>query len=70
MVGLGLEISAAEEPGGAELCSFAPADWSALPESGPIAPLSTLLALAAPEAGGAELCSRAPPEVSALPDGG
>jgi hypothetical protein len=26
----GLAVSAADEPGGAELCSFAPADWSAL----------------------------------------
>ena len=24
-------VSAADEPGGAELCSLAPADWSALP---------------------------------------
>ena len=69
-VGLGLEVSAADEPSGAELCSFAPVDWSALPEEGAIASLSTLLALAAPVAGGAELCSAAPPEVSALPDDG
>jgi hypothetical protein len=49
---------------------LAPVDWSAPPEEGAIASLSTLLALAAPEAGGAELCSAAPPEVSALPDDG
>ena len=66
-VGLGLDVSAADEPSGAALCSFAPVDWSALPEGGSIA---LLLALAAPEAGGAEVCSAAPPEVSALPDDG
>jgi hypothetical protein len=69
-VGFGLDVSAADEPSGAELCSFAPVDWSALPEDGSIAPLSILLALAAPEEGGAELCSAAPPDVSALPDDG
>jgi hypothetical protein len=65
-----LDESAADEPSGAELCSLAPVDWSALPEDGSIAFLSTVLALAAPEDGGAELCSAAPPEVSALPDDG
>jgi hypothetical protein len=65
-----LDVSAADEPSGAELCSFAPVDWSALPEDGFIASLSILLALAAPEDGGAELCSAAPPDVSALPDDG
>src|SRR5262245_19250786 len=69
-VGLGLEVSDADEPGGAELCSLAPADWSALPDSGVIASSLGLVALAAPDDGGAELRSAAPPEVSALPDGG
>jgi hypothetical protein len=67
-VGFGLLVAAAEA-GGAELCSFAPADWSAWPLPGFIgwfiAP-----SLAAPEFGDAELCSAAPPEVSALPDCG
>ncbi|HMK40814.1 MAG TPA: hypothetical protein VK451_04580 [Methyloceanibacter sp.] len=61
-------LVAAAESGGAELCSFAPRDWSAwlLPEfiDWFVAPL------AAPEFGDAELCSAAPPDVSALPDCG
>ena len=61
MVGLGFDVSAADEPGGAELCSFAPPDVSEL------WPSVDFLALAAPEDGGAELCSAAPPEVSAEP---
>ena len=65
-----MEVSDADEPGGAELCSLAPADWSGLPDSGVIASSLGLVALAAPDDGGAELRSAAPPEVSALPDGG
>ena len=65
-----MDVSDADEPGGAELCSLAPVDWSAVPEAGAIASLSTLLALAAPEDGGAELCSAAPLDVSAPPDDG
>jgi hypothetical protein len=68
IVGLGLEVSAADESGGAELCSLAPVDWSALPEDGAIAFSSGVVALAAPDDGGAELCSLAPPELSALPE--
>jgi hypothetical protein len=37
MVGLGLDVSEADEPGGDELCSLAPADSSALPEEGSMA---------------------------------
>ena len=52
---------AAAEPGGAELCSFAPLDVS------PLAPVEDLfdMSLSAGEPGGAELCSFAPLEVSA-----
>jgi len=60
MVGLGLEGSDADEPGGAELCSFAPCEVSMLPDEGFISPIG-LASLAAPDAGGAELCSLAPP---------
>src|SRR4029078_7580382 len=59
MVGLGLEGSDADDPGGAELCSFAPWEVSMLPDEGFISPLG-LASLAAPDAGGAELCSLAP----------
>src|SRR6476620_9902410 len=59
MVGLGLEGSDADDPGGAELCSFAPWDVSMLPDEGFISPIG-LASLAAPDAGGAELCSLAP----------
>ena len=59
MVGLGLEGSDADDPGGAELCSFAPWEVSMLPDEGFISPIG-LASLAAPDAGGAELCSLAP----------
>jgi hypothetical protein len=68
-VGLGLEGSAAEEDGGAELCSAAPPDVSALPDDGFVASTG-FASLAAPDDGGAELCSLAPVDVSAPPDGG
>ena len=64
MVGLGFDVSAADEPSGAELCSFAPLDSSEL------WPSADFWALAAPEDGGAELCSAAPLEVSAEPVSG
>jgi hypothetical protein len=54
--------SAAEEFGGAELCSLAPFDWSAL-LSGKVACEDFRLF----EDGFAELCSAVPPDVSALP---
>jgi hypothetical protein len=59
-VGLPLEVLAAEESGGAELCSFAPLDVS------PLAPSEDLVerSFSAGEPGGAELCSFAPLEVS------
>ena len=59
MVGLGLDGSDADEPGGAELCSFAPWEVSMLPDEGFISPIG-FVSLAAPDAGGAELCSLAP----------
>ena len=59
MVGLGLEGSDADDPGGAELCSFAPWEVSMLPDEGFISPIG-FASLAAPDAGGAELCSLAP----------
>src|SRR6476660_2931687 len=59
MVGLCLEGSDADDPGGAELCSFAPWEVSMLPDEGFISPIG-LASLAAPDAGGAELCSLAP----------
>ena len=59
IAGLGLEGSDADEPGGAELCSFAPWEVSMLPDEGFISPIG-LASLAAPDAGGAELCSLAP----------
>jgi hypothetical protein len=63
MVGFGFDLSAAEEPSGAELCSLAPPDvsddWAAFEAS--------WSADAAPDAGGAELRSWAPPDVSAVP---
>jgi hypothetical protein len=51
---------AAVDPGGAELCSFAPLDVS------PLAPVEDLVerSLSAGDPGGAELCSFAPLEVS------
>src|SRR6476660_5184400 len=59
MAGLGLDGSDADEPGGAELCSFAPWEVSMLPDEGFISPIG-FASLAAPDAGGAELCSLAP----------
>jgi hypothetical protein len=59
MVGLGLEVSDADDPGGAELCSFAPWEVSMLPDEGFMSPMG-FASLAAPDAGGAELCSLAP----------
>ena len=59
-VGLGLEGSAAEEPGGAELCSFAPVDLSLLVP----ADVSFDMSLSAADPAGAELCSLAPVDVS------
>jgi hypothetical protein len=67
-VGLGLDGSAAEDSGGAELCSLAPPDVSAVPAEGFMASAG-FASLAAPDEGGAELCSLAPVEVSAPPDG-
>src|SRR5687768_15401136 len=64
--GFDFDLSAAEEPSGAELCSFAPVEGSALVTL----PSAGLSACAAPEDGGAELCCAAPLEVSALPDSG
>ena len=58
----------ADDPGGAELCSLAPVDWSA--SLAGMALLSAEFVLPAAEFGPAELCSAAPPDVSALPDGG
>jgi hypothetical protein len=51
---------AAADPGGVELCSFAPLEVS------PLAPVEDLFerSLSAGEPGGAELCSFAPVEVS------
>jgi hypothetical protein len=68
IVGLGLDGSAAEDSGGAELCSLAPPDVSAVPDEGFMASAG-FASLAAPDEGGAELCSLAPVEVSAPPDG-
>ena len=62
-MGFGFDLSAAEEPSGAELCSFAPVDESedcALDDA-------SWSAEAAPEEGAAELRSCAPPDVSAEP---
>jgi hypothetical protein len=64
-VGLGLDGFAAEDSGGAELCSLAPPEVSV-----PAAELLIEFVVAAPEEGGAELCSFAPPDVSAPPEGG
>jgi hypothetical protein len=64
-VGLGLAGFAAEDSGGAELCSLAPPEVSA-----PAGEVVIEFVAAAPEEGGAELCSFAPPEVSAPPEGG
>ena len=58
----------ADDPGGAELCSLAPVDWSA--SLAGMALFSAEFVLPAAEFGPAELCSAAPPDVSALPDGG
>jgi len=66
---LGLEGSSAEEAGGAELCSAAPPDVSALPDEGfGVSP--GVASFADPDDGGAELCSLAPVDVSAPPVGG
>lgn len=54
-------LSAAADPGGAELCSFAPVDVSLLCPSDDPADMSC----SAPDPLGAELCSFAPEEVSA-----
>jgi len=59
MVGLGFDVSDADDPGGAELCSFAPWEVSMLPDEGFISPIG-FMSLAAADAGGAELCSLAP----------
>jgi len=67
-VGFGLEGSAAEDSGGAELCSLAPPEVSAEPDDGFMASAG-FASLAAPDEGGAELCSLAPVDVSAPPDG-
>ena len=67
-LGLALDVLAADDPGGAELCSLAPVDWSASLAGMPL--LSAESVLPAAEFGPAELCSAAPPDVSALPDGG
>jgi hypothetical protein len=48
MVGLGFDVSDADEPSGAELCSFAPPDVSQL------WPSVDFWALAAPDDGGAQ----------------
>src|SRR5688500_20017996 len=64
--GFGFDESAAEEPSGAELCSLAPVEGSALVTL----PSAGLSAAAAPEDGGAELCCAAPLELSALPESG
>jgi hypothetical protein len=66
MVGLGLDGSDADDPGGAELCSFAPWEVSMLPDEGFISPIG-FVSLAAPDAGGAELCSLAPVDWSGAP---
>jgi hypothetical protein len=66
VVGLGLDLSSADDPGGAELCSFAPDDVSLLVPAEEPDDLSS----AAPDPSGAELCSFAPVEVSAPPAGG
>ena len=63
-VGFGLEGSAAEDSGGAELCSLAPPEVSAEPDDGFMASAG-FASLAAPDEGGAELCSLAPVDVSA-----
>ena len=66
IVGFGFDLSAADEPSGAELCSLAPLDlsddWAAFEASSS--------AVAAPEDGDAELRSAAPPDVSAVPSAG
>ena len=67
-VGFGLEGSAADDSGGAELCSLAPPEVSAEPDDGFMASAG-FASLAAPDEGGAELCSLAPVDVSAPPDG-
>lgn len=69
IVGFGLDVLAADEPAGAELCSLAPLDLSTSPDSASESE-DFGLALAAPEAGGAELCSLAPVELSAEPASG
>ena len=66
-VGFGLDGSAADDPGGAELRSMAPPEVSALAPDGC---WGGFIAFAASDPGGAELRSRAPPDVSAWPDGG
>jgi hypothetical protein len=66
-VGLGLEGSAADDSGGAELCSLAPPEVSADPDDGFMASAG-FASSAAPDEGGAELCSFAPVDVSAPPD--
>ena len=67
--GLALEVLAADESAGAELCSLAPRDLSTSPDSAS-ASEDFGLALAAPDIGGAELCSLAPVELSAEPASG
>jgi hypothetical protein len=59
-------LSAAAEPGGAELCSLAPMDVSLLVPAVDPPDMSFL----ASDPGGAELCSFAPVEVSAPPAAG
>jgi CRP-like cAMP-binding protein len=66
MAGLGLDGLAADEEGGAELCSLAPPDVSMLPDEGFMAFIG-FVSVSAAEDGGAELCSLAPVDVSGEP---
>jgi hypothetical protein len=61
-----LDLSAADDPSGAELCSFAPDDVSLLVPSEEPEDISS----SASEPAGAELCCLATVEVSAPPAGG
>ena len=70
-MGFGFDGFAADDDGGAELCSLAPRDVSMLPDGGvrasDVLDLSGLFAFADPDIGGEELCWAAPVDVSAVP---